>query len=377
MPFCFAPWSNLDISPQGIISPCCKFRHDYYPDPALNINQQGISAYEQSRTLITVREDFQQDRWPRGCERCKIEEENGVASKRQLDYDRWQLHYEQYDIDRGGLLTASVAFGNTCNLACITCGPGSSSRWQREHLQIYNKDVPPNHFYRKGFVDELLEMSPEIIHLDIPGGEPFLSGVTQQQRLLQRLIDQGRAAQIGLHYTTNVTVWPEHRWWDLWSHFREIDLQLSIDGVGPRFEYIRYHADWKTVIHHVQQYLDEERQRPNLRLSVSHTVSAYNIYYVSEFLQWCQDQGLPRPWLCRVHTPVHMRPSVWPEPARKYIISKLIQHPGTEISGWINIMQSDDSQHFAKFQQVTAALDHNRGQDFCTAFPELAEWYRA
>lgn len=372
MPFCFAPWSNIDISPQGNIGPCCKFRHDHYPDPVVNINQQGFNEYAQSHTMQIVRNDFIEDRWPLGCERCRIEEQNGIQSKRQLDHDRWQHHYDNYDIDRGGLLTASVAFGNTCNLACITCGPGSSSRWQREHMQIYQKNVAPNHFYRENFVDELLEMSPEIIHLDIPGGEPFLSGVAQQHQLLERLIDQGRAAQIDLHYTTNVTVWPDHSWWNLWSHFREIDLQLSIDGVGTRFEYIRYHADWNLVVSHVQKYLDEERQRPNLRLSVSHTVSAYNIYYISEFLHWCQEQGLPRPWLCRVHDPVHMRPSVWPGRARQCIIDKL-QTGNQDARSWAALIaNTDDSDHFDVFCKRLTQHDQYRDLDFAKTFPEMA-----
>jgi MoaA/NifB/PqqE/SkfB family radical SAM enzyme len=374
MPFCYAPWSNIDISPQGTISPCCKFRYGHYPDPPLNINQQGLVNYEQSRTVQIVRQDFQEGRWPLGCERCRIEEENGIQSKRQLDYDRWKEQYQLYDIDRGGLLTASVAFGNTCNLTCITCGPFSSSRWQREHMHLFQQDVPPNHFYRQGFVDELLAMSPGIIHLDVPGGEPFLSGIAQQQELLQKLVDQGRAGQIALHYTTNVTVWPDSTWWNLWQNFQEVDMQLSIDGVGQQFEYIRYPADWHTVSTNVSRYLQEEQQRPNLRLSVSHTVSAYNIYYLPEFLIWCEDQGLPRPWLGRVHDPIHMRPSVWPVAAKQCIIDKL--HTGNEDSlTWAGLItNTDDSEHFDLFRERVAWHDRYRGLDFGKTFPEIARF---
>ena len=372
MPFCFSPWSNLDISPQGQIDPCCKFRYDYYHDRPLNISQSKLDDYEKSRTIQIVRKDFQENQWPLGCERCRIEEENGIESKRQLDYIRWKEHYDQYDINKGGLLTASVAFGNTCNLTCITCSPVSSSRWQREHLELYQEDVPPNHFYRRGFVDELLSMFPEIIHLDIPGGEPFLSGVSQQQELLQRLIDQGRAEQISIHYNTNVTNWPDPSWWNLWRHFREIDMQLSIDGIGQRFEYIRYPAEWKTVSNNVQRYLEEESRRSNLRLSISHTVSAYNIYYIPEFLDWCCAQGLPKPWLGRVHNPVHMRPSVWPDSAKQCIIDRL-QNGNEDAQTWAGmIANSDDSKHFNLFRERVSWHDRYRNLDFTKIFPEMA-----
>ena len=372
MTFCFAPWSNLDISPLGDIGPCCKFRHSYYSDSPVNINQQGLRSYEQSRTLQIVRQDFLEGCWPAGCERCRIEEDNGVQSKRQLDYERWQDHYRRYDVQQGGLLTASVAFGNTCNLTCITCGPGSSSRWQREYLQLHQQNVPPNHFYRDGFVDELLDLSPEIIHLDIPGGEPFLSGVPQQQELLQRLIDQGRADQIAIHYTTNVTIWPDDTWWNLWQHFQEIDMQLSLDAVGARFEYIRYPADWNTVNDHVQKYLQQAKQRNNLRLSVSHTVSAYNIYYLTEFLDWCKCQHLPRPWLGRVHDPVYMRPSVWNSKAKQCIINKL-QDGHEDARTWAELIENtDDSKHFDLFRERLAWHDRYRGLNFSKTFPEMA-----
>lgn len=374
MPFCFAPWSNLDISPLGTIGPCCKFRHGHYPDPPLNINQQGLCDYEKSNTLRLVKEEFLRGQWPDGCERCKIEEDHGVQSKRQLDYDRWQEHYWRYDLDSAALLTASVAFGNTCNLTCITCGPTSSSRWQREHWQLHQQDVPPNHFYRKGFVDELLTRSPSIIHLDIPGGEPFLSGVPQQQELLSKLIEQGRAGQIALHYTTNVTIWPDERWWDLWQHFQEIDMQLSIDGVGSRFEYIRYPAVWSVVLEHVQRYLQTQNKIPNLRLSVSHTISAYNIYYLPEFLDWCESQGLPRPWLGRVHDPVHMRPSVWQDSAKQCIINQL-QQGNQDAQTWAGLIAAtDDSSHFNLFHQSLAWHDRYRGLDFAQTFPEMAKF---
>ena len=44
-----------------------------------------------------------------------------LKGKRQLDYARWQPYYDVYKEDQK-LITASVAFGNTCNLKCIMCG---------------------------------------------------------------------------------------------------------------------------------------------------------------------------------------------------------------------------------------------------------------
>jgi MoaA/NifB/PqqE/SkfB family radical SAM enzyme len=376
MPFCYAPWTNIDIDPAGKITPCCKFQKQYY-DRTYNIQQDSITDYLESPLLAAVKEDFNNDQWPVGCERCRIEEQNGIASKRNLDWDRWQTEYEQQDLNHPNFITASIAFGNTCNLKCITCNSYNSSRWHEEYKKVYRVDWPHVQYYRSDFVDKFVELAPELIHLDIPGGEPFLSGIREQLQLLQHYVDSDKAKDIVLHYTTNATVFPDQRWWQLWQHFKEIDIQLSIDGVGDRYEYIRYPGQWTTLTDHVDQYLKQQQQHSNLRLSVSHTVSAYNIYYLDEFFDWCLAVGLPTPWLGRVHRPEHLRPSVWPNSAKTDIYNKLIssQHPGSH--AWANLVRdTDDSEQFEKFCQLTTAHDQHRGLDFAKTFPEMATYFR-
>ena len=374
MPFCYSPWTNLDIDPAGKITPCCKFQKHYY-DRVYDIQQDSIHDYMNSTMLTMVKEQFQQGLWPAGCERCRIEEENGIASKRQLDHVRWQDQYSQVDLARPEFITASLAFGNTCNLKCITCNSYNSSRWQQEYREIYDVDFPHVKFYKDDFVQRFTELAPGLVHLDIPGGEPFLSGIREQLQLLQHYVDRGRAQDITLHYTTNASVFPDQRWWQLWQHFKEVDLQISIDGVGSRYEYIRYPGNWTELVNNVEQYI--QRQNNNVRLSVSHTVSAYNIYYLDEFFAWCEGMGLPRPWLGRVHRPDHMRPSVWPSMARTDIYNKLVASRYADVHAWANLVRdNDDSEHFDRFCQLTHQHDQYRGLDFGKVFPEMFQYLK-
>jgi len=369
MPFCYAPWTNIDISPQGNIMPCCKYVSDWDSEQ-FNIQTQSLDQYRGSAFLTQIKQQFTQDQWPAGCVRCQTEEQNNIKSKRQLDWDRWQEHYAQYQIGNDHWLTASIAFGNTCNLKCITCGSYSSSRWHDEYRDIYNQDFRHVKFYRNDFVDSFISQTPGIIHLDIPGGEPFLSGVREQKKLLKHYVDSAQAADISLHYTTNATVFPDKEWWDLWKHFREIDMQLSLDGIGKRYEYIRYPAVWTDTESTVQKYI-KQKQIANLRLSVSHTVSAYNIFYLDEFFTWCYNIGLPRPWLGRVHDPAHMRPGVWPD--NDHIVTNLknSQHP--DVQTWAGLISNTvDSDYFDEFCQRLHQHDRYRGLDFKTVFPEMA-----
>lgn len=374
MTFCYAPWSNLDIDPAGTITPCCKFQRQHYTE-TFNIQTDSIDSYVNSDFLQSVKQDFEQGQWPAGCERCRIEEENNISSKRQLDWIRWQEHYQEVDRNQTQFITASIAFGNTCNLKCITCSSYSSSRWQQEYQEVYGIDNPHVQFYRKDFVSRFTELAPGLLHLDVPGGEPFLSGIKEQQELLQHYIDSGRSNQMTLHYTTNATIFPDESWWDLWQHFKEVDIQLSIDGIKERYEYIRYPAEWPILVSNVHQYCGAEQQKKNIRLSVSHTVSAYNILYLDEFITWCYNIGLPSPWLGRVHRPPHMRPTVWPKLVRDMIVEKLNLSKHPDVTFWATLMTNiDDSDFFEQFKQLAKQHDAKRGLNFAEIFPELAQY---
>ena len=374
MPFCYSPWTNIDISPMGDISPCCKFQTQQYSQQ-FNIQKHTVKEYNNSDFLKQIKQEFQTGEWPKGCDRCRIEEENAIESKRILDYTRWKDNYQQYNLNNQQFITASLAFGNTCNLKCITCSSYASSQWRKEYQDIYNIDIRHFKFYKQNFVKDFVETAPNIIHFDIPGGEPFLSGICEQKELLQYYINSNSAKNISLHYTTNATIFPDDNWWELWKHFKEIDMQLSIDGIDTQYEYIRFPAKWNDLITNVIKYVKKEKQLSNLRLSVSHTVSAYNIFYLDDFFQWCYNIGLPHPWLGRVHNPAHMRPTIWTNRARTKIVTQLLNSKHKDLLTWATLIaNNNDSALFETFKTKVKEHDAYRQLDFGKTFPELAEY---
>ena len=366
---CLAPWSNIDIAPRGAIAPCCKFQSD----ELLNITSSTIEEYTNSELLNNVKQQMLDNEWPEGCVRCKTEEASGIKSKRELDYERWQDAYESYTLDQG-FITASIAFGNTCNLKCITCSSSSSSRWRKEYHDLYGIDRAPVETIDNLTSDDIYSALPNAIHFDIPGGEPFLSETQKQLDLLQRYVDTNQSKNITLHYTTNAQVWPEQKWWDLWQNFKEIDMQLSIDGVDDRYEYIRYPAKQSVLNTNIQKYLTAQSETNNLRLSVSHTVSAYNIYYLDEFFTWCADHGLPKPYCGRVHNPEHMRPCVYKDTIKERISKHLQSSMHPDVLQWSNYLKNNDSsKYYNKFLTMRDKHDVYRNTNFAKTFPEVEE----
>ena len=369
-PLCLVPWTSIDIRPNGTIAPCCKYRET--PEEKLNITQVSISDYTNSTFLKNVKDTMLQNKWPEGCFRCRQEEASGIKSKRILDYERWPTEFDTYTEDKGYII-AAIAFGNTCNLKCITCHSSASSLWRKEYFDIYGVDEAP---VDKLSSDsrEIYDAMPNIIHLDIPGGEPFLSEIKKQKRLLQKYVESGRSKDISLHYTTNGQIFPNTEWWNLWQNFKEIDMQLSIDGVGKRYEYIRFPGKQHVIEQNVELFIEKEKTNNNLRLSVSHTVSSYNIYYLTEFFNWCEQVGLPRPWCGVVNTPKHMRPQVYPQAIKNKIIEHLKGSRHEDVQTWATYLTNNDSsEYFSEFLRLTDAHDLYRKLNFTNTFPEVKE----
>lgn len=373
--FCFAPWTNIEILPSGDILPCCKFQAHYYSQGQFNIISHNLDQYRTSKFLANLKQQFREGQWPKGCERCQLEEQSGIPSKRQLDFDRWQNIYQNHDLETDGILTLSVALGNTCNLKCIMCGPQASSSWAREHRDLYGEGIVPLTKIRKKIIPGLIDMAPNLAHIDIHGGEPFLSSTREHHTLLDHYIHTGQSNKISLHYTSNGTIIPGLDFQERWQHYKEIDLQISIDGISKRYEYIRFPSRWVDLCQNISHLRHLIQNNNNMRLSIAHTVSAFNIMYIDEFLSWCQHNDLPRPWTGKLHRPARLRPTVWPESVKMSIMHHLSQSTRPEVQNWCHhLAQQDDSCHFDEFRSFVHRHDQYRDQNFSIAFPELAAY---
>jgi len=356
---CYLPWVGLDISPQGEFKPCCKYKKTI----ADNLND-----YLSSKELSDLRQDFLNNKQNPGCQRCWDDESAGLPSKRQLD---WQYVFQETKPNLDKLAILSFPFGNSCNLACRICGSHSSSTWSVEAkklLPIFS-DIPifkHLRFYQdKNFIEDIKGLCGELLHVDFPGGEPFITGIKEQLDFLDFLIDNG-SENISLHYMTNVTKFPKKVFWDRWQHFKKVDIQLSIDGTEQQFEYNRWPAKWPAVLKHIKQYQQKAQLYSWLQLSISHSVSIFTVYYLPEFLAWCQDINLPEPYLGMVANPKYYNVKALPKEIKDKVNQKLTSY---NLENVIKYMNSEDlSAEFKTAQLLIKTLDQQRGQNFNVVF---------
>lgn len=362
MSMCYHPWVGLDISPQGEFKPCCKYTE---------VLAKDLDEYESSLALKQLRNDFLAGEKPDGCKRCWQDEAAGLPSKRTLDN---QYIFNNAKPDLSSLKVLSMPFGNTCNLACRTCSSYSSSRWGKESRAL--KEIFPetrifghNKFYRYApFINELKERTKDVVHVDFPGGEPFYADNLIHETFLAHLAS-GDSHNTSLHYTTNGTKMPTKEIVELWQLFKSVDIQISIDGIQDQFEYLRWPADWIGLSVMLARWHSLRTENKSIRLSISHTVSMFNVWYLPEFLDWCYRSNLPEPYLGLVSRPDYYSITVLPEESKRLVEEKLKGHP--KLQPIVKAMWAkDDSNLLDTTIKYVKILDKQREQNFQQTFKE-------
>ena len=95
---------------------CCHVFDEPDPWPRLDFTK-GI--YTQAHK--DVRRQLLSEVWPSVCSKCKIVEQNGGKSPRQMALERFGFPKTKH------LTYLDISFTNTCNLACRMCKPSDSS----------------------------------------------------------------------------------------------------------------------------------------------------------------------------------------------------------------------------------------------------------
>jgi MoaA/NifB/PqqE/SkfB family radical SAM enzyme len=364
--FCYHPWTSLHLSPQGEFKPCTSYRE------SIAVTYQD---YKSSQSLAKLKEEFIQGTKPKGCSYCWEQENQNIISKRQLDR-KYTFKEIKINTNDPTLSFLNITFGNSCNLACVTCNSYYSSTWTNEakkmaehlpNIKIYKH----NNFYKTtNYTDIIDDLSNTITHVEIVGGEPFLAGKPQHIKFLEQLIEKNK--NFKLVYTTNVTEFPDDIFWDLWKNFKEVLIRLSVDGIENQFEYVRWPAEWSVVANNIKLYQDKQQEYDNLKLKVMCVNSIFTVYYLPEFLIWCLKNNLDRPFLETLHYPEILDIKNLPTEIKNKITEKLSSYNLNEVVQYMN-RESNNKHLFNDTIKFIQGIDETRKLSFDKTFSEFSQ----
>jgi sulfatase maturation enzyme AslB (radical SAM superfamily) len=222
-----------------------------------SISKTNVSTtfvdYENDAKLIAIRTAHSLNQIPPECAGCT------------------QMEQNTENITTPKLKRLFIGVGDVCNLACIMCGPGASSRWKTE-LGIVQK-------LKKTSIWRNLDLS-HIEFVLFGGGENFLNDEFYQ--IINAL--EFRKEHVELFVHLNGTVLPTLEFLDQLSGFKKVSFSISIDDCGDRFEYIRYHGKWDKVVDNLMWL--REHCPENILLDISITVGLLNQFSYYKLEQW-------------------------------------------------------------------------------------------
>ena len=312
--FCIKPFDTLWINPEGTVCVCCK-NPVKISDPSgknYNVSSDKLSTIWMSDHMKTLRKKFINGEKPDECKQCWDEEDTGIQSLRK---GTTQTFFESNpDIDRDLLIKSqedspvirelNLTLTNKCNLACRICGPYLSSLWQTQHEKLNIPLLPADYFETVSldkFDDNrrqaLHTMSTHLRNVLIYGGEPLINDEVLDY--LKFLVDSDLAKNIDLTMNTNGTVYNE----DLikvFSNFHRVNLFLSIDDIGTRFEYQRWPAKWSKIEQNLIKY--SSLSAP-FHVGIYPTTSLLNIVTLEETLDELNKYGIPMMFNNLIHEP--------------------------------------------------------------------------
>jgi MoaA/NifB/PqqE/SkfB family radical SAM enzyme len=390
--FCVLPWVSLEASPVGTVRPCCLAEEEITDNAGdkFNLATAEFGAIQNSHYMRKLRQEFIDAKQPATCRKCWREERAGRTSKRMHTLDRLKhmIPPQDWTLDAKPLMFLDLKLGNICNLKCRICGSWSSSTFATEELQWlrHDEDRKNNHHYhmlRQGawprenptFWTEIAQVSDQIQYIEFTGGEPFM--IQEHFDMLQGLVKLGIAGNIEIHYNTNGTQYPEHAE-SIWKHFKLVEIAVSVDDVGARFEYQRSNAVWTEVLENINRFKQLKSKYSNIQLQFCCTVNVFNVYYLKELADFVYAQGFDFVYWNMMHEAYYFSISTLPENAKTAIAEHLnsanvSQQIKQEFDNIVKFMHNGVALDGNILRMRVADLDRKRNQNLRDVQPELAQ----
>lgn len=389
--FCVLPWISLEASPIGTVRPCCLADDEIvdHNNEKYNLQNANLNEVQNSNQMHQLRQQFLQGKKPQTCRKCWNEERSGRTSKRMHTLNRLKhvLEDQTWTEDAKPLMFLDLKLGNICNLKCRICGSWSSSQFAAEEIKWTDRTQQKETFAyqmlragswpkeNKNFWEQIDQHLTDIRYIEFTGGEPFM--IQEHFDMLQGIVDRGIAPQVEIHYNTNGTHYPEHAE-QIWQHFKTVEIALSIDDVGDRFEYQRTNAVWIEVLQNFAKFKQLKARLPNVQLQCCTTVNVFNVRYLREVAEWINYQPFDFVYWNIMHDAWYFSIATLPEPAKLGITAYLnnCRPPDRfreEFARIRDFMNNGASTDGFMLRMKIADLDRKRGQDFAKLCPEMSE----
>jgi len=312
-----------------------------------------------------VRQDILDKKRSKWCASCWKLEDAGLISDRLLKnsamdfYIDKDIRFIEQDVRDGkySLQLLKVRSSNLCNAACVTCGTGSSTLWASFERQAGISDVKYASVSRN--VIDSIEYS-KLVSLSLLAGEPMYEKLTFV--MLQKLANSNNF-DCFIQITTNGSIAPDGERRELLQKFNNLNFNVSIDGIGKVFEYMRYPLKWEDIKNNINNL----RELTN-NVSVSYTTSNINVLYHHDTVNWFKDNNLNYHFN-PVIFPAYFRPGALLSAVKQIIFDKFGRTD--DLNFFIGNHTEQDDKDFTRMLAVIKQQDSMKNISIKDYLPEF------
>jgi molybdenum cofactor biosynthesis enzyme MoaA len=226
----------------------------------------AIEEMDSSLWLLTVKKEFAKDHWPEECSRCQqTEQENNTSIRlNAIKFDKLQTKKDYLSV--GGVLD------NICNSACLTCNEQLSTMIGGLKSKEYPIVDNSNRFWNLPL--------DRVVHLDINGGEPSAS--KNYKHILANLPPNIKSVRVN----TNCALILDELG-DLIERGVHVTVTVSLDGIGPVYEYVRWPIKWDKFYNNLMKYTEMP-----IKLNLWTTVSVLNVNDLPNIIAFAKEHNI-------------------------------------------------------------------------------------
>ena len=395
--FCIVPFNMMYSLNNGDYRACC-FTEPGVPSDdnifePVNAFDTPIEQVWNNKYYQKLRYDLSTGTKNKTCATCWKKEENNEFSHRQKYNSDAGITDAQIEtlsavaISNNGHYSIlpkviQIKTGNLCNLKCIMCNQASSSlieeevtQWKEQKIQLpqYIEFIDQYEEKWRGSITDqdaehlYLNYEKAIIDCDelqLVGGEPLVS--PENKQLIKMISETEYAKNISIQLNTNATHF-NASFVEQLKKFKKINIDASIDDIGPRIEYARHGSKWEILDNNLKKYNSVEE----IKLNIWATVNNYNIWYLDDLINYCDENNIELS-LVDLHTPSELSIQHLPEYLKDAIREKYskLPHMSERLAPIINFLDISNDNCIKDFLKTTWIYDRIRKEKFKDVFPE-------
>ena len=240
---CPLPWTGIAVNPDGSVRNCAMSQRTLG-----NLKTASIDSILEGESNQHIRNSLKSGTWPVSCQMCEQRE----TVDPEFSNRAYQLKLHQdVAVDYNGahaLTQLDLRWSNTCNYACVYCGPYFSSLWAAEMGEQVNAGRTTFDQLKEYTYDKLAGLQ----EVYLAGGEPLM--IRENGELLDRLYAVNPDCLVRI--TTNLSNLKTGVYAKI-KQFKNVQWEVSVEAVGKQFEYIRYPGVWSELESNLKQLITE------------------------------------------------------------------------------------------------------------------------